>query len=187
MGHTKYWPIYEAASARGLPVAAHVGGFSGTHSATGWPTYWVEQHSSYPQVYAAQVLSLVYSGVFDRFPDLRIVMEEGGIAWVPSLMWRLDHSWGTMRRYLPHLTEPPSDVIRRHFAFTTQPLDEPERRGQLLEILTQLGMDDRVMFASDYPHWDFDDPRRVLTESAIGAERRRQVLSSNANRFFAFP
>jgi predicted TIM-barrel fold metal-dependent hydrolase len=46
-GHPKYWPIYEAAADLGLPIAAHVGGFSGTHMATGWPTYFVEQHSGY--------------------------------------------------------------------------------------------------------------------------------------------
>jgi predicted TIM-barrel fold metal-dependent hydrolase len=186
MGHAKYWPIYEAAVERGLPIAAHVGGFTGTHMATGWPTYWVEQHASFPQVYAAQVTSLVYSGVFERFPDLRIVMEEGGIAWVPSLMWRLDHSWTAMRDDLPHLSTAPSELIRRHFAFTTQPLDEPEHPRFLADVLEQLDMDDRIMFASDYPHWDFDDPRRVLTRAVVGAERREQILHGNADRFFDF-
>jgi predicted TIM-barrel fold metal-dependent hydrolase len=164
----------------------HVGGFSGTHFGAGWPTYFVEHHTSFTQAYVTQVVSLVSSGVFERFPRLRVVFEEGGIGWMPSLMWRLDHSWEAMREHVPHLTEPPSSVIRRHMAFTTQPLDEPEQARFLVDVLDQLDMDDRIMFASDYPHWDFDDPERVLPASLIGAERRKRILSENALSFFDF-
>jgi predicted TIM-barrel fold metal-dependent hydrolase len=186
MGHPKYWPIYEAATAHGLKVAAHVGGFSGTHLATGQATYFVEKHAGYTQPYQAQVVSLVYSGVFDRFPTLEFVLEEGGVAWLPSLMWRLDRTWESMRDFAPHLTRPPSEVIRERIAFTTQPFDEPERPAYLVELLDQLGMDDRIMFSSDWPHWDFDDPTRVLPVSVIGKERREKIMSLNAERFFDF-
>ena len=108
-------------------MAAHVGGFSGTHTATGWPTYFVEHHTGYTQPYQAQIVSLVYSGVFDRFPGLQFVLEEGGIGWMPSLMWRLDRAWEALREHAPHLERPPSEVIREHFWFTTQPFDEPEQ------------------------------------------------------------
>jgi predicted TIM-barrel fold metal-dependent hydrolase len=184
-GHPKYWPIYEVASDRGLPIAAHVGGFSGTHMATGWPSYFVEQHSGYTQPYQAQIVSLVYSGVLDRFPNLQFVLEEGGIGWMPSLMWRLDRVWEAMREHAPHLERPPSDVIREHFWFTTQPFDEPEKPEYLPELLDELGMDDRVMFATDYPHWDFDDPRRVLPKS-IGPELRDAILRTNATKAYRF-
>jgi predicted TIM-barrel fold metal-dependent hydrolase len=186
-GHPKYWPIYEAAADCGLPVAAHVGGFSGTHGATGWPTYFVEQHSGYAQTYQAQVVSLIGGGVFDRFPSLHIVLEEGGIAWMPSLMYRLDRTWEAMSGHLPEMTRRPSDVIREHIAFTTQPFDEPEKPGQLAQLLAQLDMDDHIMFASDYPHWDFDDPSRVLSGSAMTPELRAKIGSENALRLIPFP
>jgi predicted TIM-barrel fold metal-dependent hydrolase len=186
MGHPKYWPIYEAAAGLGLPIAAHVGGFSGTHLAVGWPTYFVEQHAGYTQPYQAQVVSLVYSGVFDRFPNLVVVLEEGGLSWMPPLMWRLDHSWENMREHVPGLKDRPSDVIRRHFAFTTQPLDEPEEPKFLVQVLEQLQMNDRIMFSSDYPHWDFDDPERVLPQSLVGDELRGKIFRGNAERLFKF-
>jgi uncharacterized protein len=184
-GHPKYWPIYEAASELGLPVAAHVGGFSGTHMANGWPTYFVEQHSGYTQPYQAQIVSLVYSGVFDRFPKLQVVLEEGGIGWMPALMWRLDRVWSSLREHAPHLERPPSEILREHVWFTTQPLDEPEKPEYLLQVLEQLGMTDRIMFASDYPHWDFDDPRRVLPKS-LGPELRQRLFRGNAESLYDF-
>ncbi len=186
MGHPKYWPIYEAAAGLGLPIAAHVGGFSGTHLAVGWPTYFVEQHAGYTQPYQAQVVSLVYSGVFDQFPNLLFVLEEGGLSWMAPLMWRLDHSWENMREHVPHLQNRPSDVIRRHFAFTTQPLDDPEKPRYLAQVLEQLGMNDHILFASDYPHWDFDDPERVLPSSVISDELREQIFRGNAERLLPF-
>jgi predicted TIM-barrel fold metal-dependent hydrolase len=184
LGHPNYWPIYEAAVAHGLPVALHVGGFSGTHSACGWATYFVEHHTLYTQSYVAQVINLVASGVFKRFPGLRIVLEEGGLAWMPALMWRLDRAWEQMCEEVPELDEPPSAVIRRHFAFTTQPLDEPTESRQLADVLDTLDMDDAIVFASDYPHWDFDDPRRSLPSVAIHARRREAILRGNAMNIF---
>jgi uncharacterized protein len=185
-GHPKYWPIYEAASDHGLPIAAHVGGFSGTHTATGWPAYFVEQHSGYAQTYQAQVVSLIGAGVFDRFPSMHVVLEEGGLAWMPPLMWRLDRAWQMMGDDAPSaVTTRPSDVIRRHIAFTTQPFDEPETNAQLAQLLAQLDMDDRIMFSSDYPHWDFDDPNRVL--SGMDRELRAKIGSENALRLIPFP
>ena len=47
LGHTKYWPIYEEACAHGLPVVVHVGGFSGSLSATGMPTFHLEAHAGF--------------------------------------------------------------------------------------------------------------------------------------------
>jgi uncharacterized protein len=186
LGHPKYWPIYEAAAERELPVAAHVGGFSGTQSGAGWTTYFVEHHTAYAQHYQTHVVSLVYSGVFDRYPNLKFVLEEGGLTWLAPLTWRLDHSWQTMGGVAPHLKERPSDVIRRHFWFTTQPLDEPDEPRYLAELLDMMQMDERIMFSSDYPHWDFDDPTRVLPASLIGAERREKIMVGNAERLFRF-
>jgi predicted TIM-barrel fold metal-dependent hydrolase len=186
LGHSKYWPVYEAAVANGLPIAAHVAGFSGSLSAAGAPSYQIEFRTNWELPFEAQVVSLVYSGVFDRFPDLRFVLEEGGLAWIPPLLWRLDRTWEAMRDQVPHLAEPPSAIVRRHFAFTTQPLYEPEKPQYLVDLFDELAMDDSILYASDYPHHDFDDPERVLPASLIGQDRRRKLLSTNAERLFRF-
>jgi predicted TIM-barrel fold metal-dependent hydrolase len=187
LGNPKYWPIYEAAVANKLPVGVHVAGFSGTATATGYPAYHAESHLTMVTPYTAQTASLVYSGVFERWPSLQFVLEEGGIGWVPPLMWRMDRAWEAMREEHPHLQTRPSETIRNHFYFTTQPLDEPEKDEYLPQLLDHLGMDDRILFASDYPHWDFDNPDRVLTESVVGAERREKILARNALAVMRFP
>jgi predicted TIM-barrel fold metal-dependent hydrolase len=185
MGHPNYRPILEVADALRLPLLLHVGGFSGTHLATGYPTYHLEHHSLYTQVYAVQVTSLVYGG-FDRSPNLQVVLAEGGSAWLPSLLWRLDRAWESMREHAPHLERRPSTVVREHFWLTTQPFDEPEEPLQVLELLEQLDLSDRLLFSSDYPHWDFDDPERVLPASLVGKELRDRVFTRNALACFDF-
>jgi predicted TIM-barrel fold metal-dependent hydrolase len=116
------------------------------------------------------------------------VLEEGGIAWMPALIWRLDRLWDTMGERAPSaVTRRPSEVIREHIAFTTQPFDEPERPNMLAQLLEQLGMNDRIMYSSDYPHWDFDDPNRVLSGSAMTPELRAMIGSENALRLIPFP
>jgi predicted TIM-barrel fold metal-dependent hydrolase len=186
MGHPRYRPIFEAAAAHGLPIAAHVGGFSGTMTSSGWSSFFVEQHTNWALPFQPQMVSLVASGVFKQLPDLKIVMEEGAIGWVPGLMWRMDRAWRSMAGDVPlGLDEPPSEIIRRHFWFTTQPLDEPERESQFTELLGQLDMTGHLMFASDYPHWDFDSPERVIP-AVVGAEDRERIFSKNALELFDF-
>jgi predicted TIM-barrel fold metal-dependent hydrolase len=186
LGHAKYWPIYEAAVECGLPVAAHVGGYSGTSSSVGPMTYQAGRHSVWPSSYQAQVTSLVTSGVFNHLPELQFVLEEGGFAWLPSLMWRLDRSASAFREQVPQLKQLPSEIIREHFYFTTQPMDEPEKGEYMTQTIAQMGMADRIMFATDYPHWDFDPPDRVL-RTEVSAEVRQQVFSGNAERLYPFP
>jgi predicted TIM-barrel fold metal-dependent hydrolase len=83
------------------------------------------------------------------------------------------------------VTRRPSETIREHIAFTTQPFDEPERPEMLAQLLEQLSMNDLIMYSSDYPHWDFDDPNRVL--SGMTPELRAQIGSENALRLIPFP
>jgi predicted TIM-barrel fold metal-dependent hydrolase len=186
LGDPRYWTIYEAADAFGLPVALHPGGFSGAVTGTGYPTYFFEFHVGLPFAYSSQVVSLLHSGVFTRFPELQVVLQEGGISWMVPLMARLDRAYAGMRDELPHLQEPPSATIRRHFWFTTQPIEEPHRPEHLVEMLERLGMEDRILFSSDYPHWDFDAPDRALGP-AIPRELRERIMRVNARSLYRFP
>jgi len=146
------------AQANGLPISLHLGGTSG-HASTGggWPSYYHEEHPSYVQTMQTLVISLATEGVFDEVPDLKVVMVEGGFAWWPSLAWRLDKTWKRLRAEAP-LKMAPSEYMRRHFWVTTQPMEEPERPEDMLQTIEWIGPD-RVMFSTDYPHWDQDDPR----------------------------
>ena len=107
------------------------------------------------------VASLVFEGVFERFPKLKVVLIEGGFAWAPALCWRMDKHWERMRKETPHVKRPPSEYVREHVWFTTQPIDEPDDPQHLADIMDWIGWD-RLMFSTDYPHWDFDDPQHVF-------------------------
>ena len=129
MGRRRYWPIYEAACEAGLPVGVHVFGYSGrAASNTGWPSFYIEEMTEHSNACQAQVVSLISEGVFEAFPQLKMVFIEGGFGWIPSLGHRLDRNWKRMRSSLPHLKRKPSEYLHDHFWVTTQPMEEPEIR-----------------------------------------------------------
>ncbi len=117
-------------------------------------------------------------GVFERFPTLRMVMIEGGFAWLPALAWRLDKHWARMRDEMPDVKRPPSEYIRANIWFTTQPIEEPEHDAHLRDTLGWIGWD-RIMFSTDYPHWDYDDPARAFKIRLSDAEHAR-IFRDNA-------
>jgi uncharacterized protein len=186
LGAPRYWPILEAAEEHGLPITLHVGGYgSATPSGAGWASFHVEAHTNWALPYAAQVVSLVASGAFDRFPNVQFILEEGSLGWMPALMWRMDRTHRVLGERMAQLAEPPSEIVRKHFWMTTQPLDEPPVRGQLVELFDMLNMPDRILFSSDYPHHDFDAPDRVLPAAQVGRGFRARVLGGNAENLIA--
>lgn len=183
LGNPRFWPIYEAAERHDLPVGFHVFGAGGhPYAGAGWPTYYIEEGAGHSTSCQTVVSSLVLEGVFERFPKLKVVMIEGGFAWLPSLSWRLDRLFDRMRAEVRHLRRRPSEYIREQIWLTTQPMEEPESRQHLNETMSAVGWD-RLLFASDYPHWDFDDPFRAFPAS-VPRERAREILSQNARSVF---
>jgi predicted TIM-barrel fold metal-dependent hydrolase len=136
-----------------------------------------------PQAFYAQVVSMVTSGIFELFPTLKIVLIEGGFGWLPPLMWRLDQSYKRLKEEAPLLTRLPSDYVREHFWVTTQPIEEPAQRRFFPQLLEQMAMDDRLMFATDYPHWDFDAPDRALPND-LPLALKRAILADNARKLY---
>ena len=88
---------------------------------------------------------------------LKFVLVEGGFGWVPGWTWRLDKQWARMRDEVPHLKRPPSEYISKNLWFTSQPVEEPENPEDMRSVIDWIGWD-RLLIATDYPHWDFDDP-----------------------------
>ena len=183
MGQRHYYPIYEAASESGLPVTVHPNSGEGIFRtspplAGGTPTYYAEWHAGLSQVFQANLISLICHGVFELFPGLKVVMTEGGIGWIPDVIWRLDKNIKALRDEVPWVRRLPGEYVVEHVRFTTQPLPEPRRRRHL-HVLCEIARADRtLMFSSDYPHWDFDDPRHALT--ALPPEIRPRVSAANA-------
>jgi predicted TIM-barrel fold metal-dependent hydrolase len=161
-GQRFYHPIYEAAERNGLPVAIHPGpegtGTSLPPTPSGYPTRYIEVHNMFALNHLAHINSLVCEGVFEKFSKLKFVSIEGGISWLAHLMWRMDKNYKALRDTVPWLKRLPSEYIREHVRLTTQPIEESEEPGQLAQIIQMLRAEDMIMFSSDYPHWDFDNP-----------------------------
>ena len=183
LGRSRYWPIYEAAEHHGLPLGLHTLGTSGHAVAGGgWPSFYYEEHQAVAMSLAAMCASFVLEGVAERFPRLKFVIIEGGFGWVPSLGWRMDSHWKALRSEVPHLRRKPSEYLKSQFWFTTQPVEEPERPEHLRKLIDWIGWD-RLLFASDYPHWDSDDPRYVFKCPMSEAERRA-IFAGNAKTVY---
>jgi uncharacterized protein len=186
LGRRKYWPIYEAAAEHGLPVGMHFGAQGGWPiTGVGHPSFYIEYHAGQSISFQDQVISLVTEGVFERFPDLKFVLIEGGFGWLPPLMWRMDRAYGKLKAEVPHLKRLPSEYIREHFWITTQPVEEPGSPAAFVRLLDDLGMNDRLMFSTDYPHWDFDAPDTAIPPG-IPADVRRDIMAENARALYRF-
>ena len=184
LGRRKYWKMYEAAVRNELPIGIHFGGSGGYPiSGAGWPSYYIEDHGGMPQAFQTQVISLVCEGVFERFPTLKFVLIEGGFAWLPPLMWRLDQSWRKLKDEVPDLKRLPSEYIRAHFWLTSQPVEEPPKREYFDLLLEQLNAKEKLMFATDYPHWDFDAPDRAFPTN-LAPDVRRRIMADNARELY---
>ncbi len=188
-GDRYYWPIYEACQRLDLPIHIHPStGSTITNAAmtpAGNATTYLESHVCMPQFYMAQVASMILNGIFEKFPNLRVILVEGGISWMPHLLWRMNAEFKALRQQAPFLKRMPSEYVRDNIRLTTQPIEEPEKAEQLLQIFNMIDADHTVMYASDFPHWDFDEPTklpRILGESTI-----RRILHDNACEFFRLP
>lgn len=186
-GHPMYDPIWEAATRHGIPVACHLG--RGQHnelpmSPVGFMTYNHDLMVSYSMLAANQVMSLVFDGVFDRFPDLQIVFIEHAFNWILPLMWRMDAVYAA-RGPENGLKRKPSEYVKDHLWFTTQPLDYPEDKLELTNALEWMEADKLLLFSSDYPHWTFDDPQWVAKH--MPHQWREQIMFENAIEVFDLP
>ncbi len=185
-GNRHYHRIYAACQEYGLPVCVHFGGegagVSSSPTAAGYPTYYLEMRMARPQIAMAHVSSLICEGVFEKFSSFRFLFVEHDFFWVPGLMWHLDSDWKSLRDYTPWVKRLPSEYLREHIRFGSQPMPTTPTPAELENLLTSLHADEVLVFASDFPHWDWDEPSTCL----LGYDEalRRRVLVDNARELY---
>jgi predicted TIM-barrel fold metal-dependent hydrolase len=187
-GHRTYDPIYAAAQEAGLPVMLH----SVTAIYPVFP-FNIEQFDtalarhtiSHTFAMMANMVDIITTGVPVRFPKLKIAFTEAGVSWVPFIMWRLDKEYNESRREVPFLEDKPSTYIKQMY-FATQPVEEPDNPQDLVTVMNLFGGEDHVLFASDWPHHDFDHPRQVF-DLPLSDEAKRKIMGENALRLFGIP
>lgn len=187
-GSAAYFKLYEIAADRGLPVCFHPTGAEGNLSAA--PTFgggivrsYAEHHSMLAHSGQAAVAAIAASGALARFPKLRIVLVEFGFSWVAPLMWRLDTAWHRHGGADATMERPPSSYVYDQVRFTTQPFDEADDPRHLAALLDAMQADRTLLFSSDYPHWDTDDPA-VVFKARVPAKLRPLVAAETAIETF---
>jgi predicted TIM-barrel fold metal-dependent hydrolase len=189
-GDRRYDPILAAAQEAGLPVVLH----SVTVVTPQFPyqldqfeNHFARQVLSHSFAMMANLVSLIHTGVPARYPELKVVFTEAGVAWVPYMLWRLDKYYQEYRRMVPFLEQRPSEYIKRQMWFATQPVEEPDNPR---DLVTAIGLyddgGDRTLFASDWPHHDFDHPKALL-KLPLPPELKRKIMGENALALFGIP
>src|SRR4029077_7566067 len=108
---------------------------------------------------------------------------ESGFTWLPAHMWRFDKEWRNLRRLVPWVKRAPSEYIREHRRFSIQPLDAPPDPSSLLDVVAQLGSDDLLLYASDYPHQHARDAETGLFQH-LPAPLAEKIRSENARAWY---
>jgi uncharacterized protein len=185
-GHRQYDPIYAAAQAADLPVVLH--GYTCIHSVFPYEleqfdTALAKQVLSKPFGAVANLVSMITTGVFARFPGLRVVFPECGLAWLPPVIWRLDGQYRHLRHEAPEYSELPGEYVRRQVYLTTQPFDVPGDSATLACLVDAVGGPEHVLYASDWPHYDAERPERIA-QAPLPPDATGLILGENSRRLF---
>ncbi len=179
LGRRFYWPVYATAEKHGLPIGIHAGSnYHNPTTPTGWGSYYTEDYVNQAAAFQTQLASLVYEGVFSKFPGLRVVLIELGFTWLPACLWRMAKFWRGLRNEVPWVDRSPVQIVREHVRLTLQPIDAPPEAAQFERFWDHMGSDELLLFSSDYPHWQFDgdDPLPFV----LPAVAQQKLLIDNA-------
>lgn len=180
-GRPQYWPIYEAAVKHDLPVAFHPGpsghGIAPPSTGAGHVRTYFEKHSAEVDHLIGQLTSLVSEGVFVEYPDVDIVFLEAGFTWLPTVLWRADKDWKSLRAEVPYLEEPPSSYIARNCWFSTHPLPSTVSEKHMHQILEMLPAEEILLYGSSYPYTAEGTAHDLTT---LDEPLRSRVLYENA-------
>jgi uncharacterized protein len=181
-----YMKVFAALNERSLPVAFHsapnwreqaftvLDSFLGVH-ALGFPFYAM-----------VQLTNVVLTGMPERFPNIKWIFMEAGQAWVPFTIARLDNEYKQRSSEAPLLKRLPSEYIRE-FHFTTQPFESHERAKDTRAMFEMMDGASTYLYASDYPHQDFDTPASIWDVAQFTEDERRAILGGNALKLFGLP
>lgn len=179
----QYFPVYAELEERGLPLGFHAA-FSVNDTQTAQMNKFLTVHAlSFVTCNMTHLMNWVINAIPERFPNLRTVWIESGLAWIPFVMQRLDHEYLMRQSDAPLLTKLPSEYMREMY-YTSQPMEITNM--ELLEAtFNAMDAPNSLLYSSDWPHWDFDVPGRMMTIPFLSDQSRRNILGENARKVFA--
>lgn len=181
--HNDYMKTYALLEELGLPLAFHAG--------YDWNDKSMMQLNRFISVHAlgfvwhnlVHLTNWIVNGLPERFPKLKTIWIESGLAWIPFLMQRLDHEYMMRSSEAPELKRLPSEYMNDMF-FSSQPMEIPRDLGALETTFRMIKADTQLLYSSDYPHWDFDLPSTIYDLPFVGETAKRNILGGNALRLF---
>jgi len=177
-----YWPILEAAAA--LEAAVYIHPRAPSPAMRGPYRKYQLEHAIWG--YAVEVglhaVKLLMSGVFDKYPTLRIVIGHMGEN-IPYALYRMDwmHSHYSFDR--PKLKLTPGEYFRQNFMITTSGVNWVPALELCLKVLGA----DNIMWAVDYPYQETVEATRWLDDAPISDEDKAKIFHRNAERVFRIP
>ena len=178
----QYMKLYAALEERGLPLAFHGGYY--------WHEPVMEQFHRFIGIHSVgfvlwnlvHLVNWVLHGIPERFPNLKVLWIESGLAWVPFIMQRLDNEYLLRSSEAPGLKRLPSEYIREMY-FSGQPLERNNLKA--LEVAFEMiDAENHLLYASDWPHQDFDLPSTIFDLPFLSDQAKRNILGETALKLF---
>jgi predicted TIM-barrel fold metal-dependent hydrolase len=182
LGRRQWWPVFEACVRHGLAFGIHAGSaYRHPQTSVGWTTWYLEEYAANQQGFQSTLASLVTEGALGKFPELKVVLLESGVSWLPAFLWRLQKVWKGVRFEVPWVDRLPAEIVRDQVRLSVQPLDAPPETVR--KLLDHLRSDDMLLWASDWPHWQFDGDAAIpegIPEALLPKLLRDNALSTYA-------
>ena len=187
----RYKPVYDNAFMKlyglleeaGLPLAFHAG-YNWMDRALGMTNRFMTAHALGFTVYnMIHLTNWLVNGLPERFPKLKVVWIESGLAWIPFLMQRLDNEYMMRSSECPGLKRKPSEYMREMY-YSTQPMEMVDNQEALELTFKMINAETQLMYSSDYPHWDMDLPNTIYDLPFLSEQAKRNILGGNAQRVF---
>ncbi len=188
----RYKPVYDNAYMKTYSLLEELGKPISFHAAYNWyDQSFFQTTNRFIAVHALgftfhnmiHLTNWIVNGLPERFPKLKTIWIESGLAWVPFLMQRLDNEYMMRTSECPSLKHKPSDYIRQMF-FTTQPMEMVDNREALELTFKMMNAETQLLYSSDYPHWDMDLPSVIYDLPFLTDRAKRNILGENARRLF---
>jgi predicted TIM-barrel fold metal-dependent hydrolase len=178
-----YMKTYALMEEMGKPIAFHAA-YNWDDRALGMTNRFISVHSlGFMWFNMIHLTNWVINGLPERFPKLKVIWIESGLAWAHCLMQRLDHEYMMRTSDCPSLKRKPSEYMREMY-YSTQPMEVPEDLSILEATFKMINAETQLVWSSDYPHWDFDLPSVIYDLPFLSEGAKRNILGGNAAKLF---